>query len=97
MIARPVLKIENNEITSDFVRSAIDGREWINSRFHINLLSEKLIGNIIQQQSSLQEQHLQAFKNVLAKRKRRIEKKRGLRHKCNWNRQHQSIDPLNTH
>ena len=42
--------------------------------FHPNLLSEKLIGNITHHQETIQEQHLQALKNILAKRKRRIEK-----------------------
>ena len=58
----------------DVARVAIDGHKWIASRFHPNLLSEKLIGNITHHQESIQEQHLQALKNILAKRKRRIEK-----------------------
>ena len=32
----------------DVARVAIDGRKWIASRFHPNLLSEKLIGNIVE-------------------------------------------------
>ena len=55
---------------------AIDRRKWIASRFHPNLLSEKLIGYITQHQESIQEQHLQALTNILAKRKRRIEKEK---------------------
>ena len=58
----------------DVARVAINRRKWIASRFHPNLLSEKLIGNITHHQESIQEQHLQALKNILAKRKRRIEK-----------------------
>ncbi|MEL0161076.1 MAG: hypothetical protein VXA48_19245 [Deltaproteobacteria bacterium] len=34
----------------------------------------KLIGDITHHQESIQEQRLQALKNILAKRKRRIEK-----------------------
>ena len=60
----------------DVARVAIDGRKWIASRFHPNLLSEKLIGNITHHQESIQEQHLQALKNIMAKRKRRIEKEK---------------------
>jgi len=74
MIERLVLKVENGEMRPDVARVAIDGRKWIASRFHPNLLSEKLIGNITHHQESIQEQHLQALKNILAKRKRRIEK-----------------------
>ena len=58
----------------DVARVAIDGRKWIASRFHPNLLSEKLIGDITHQQESLQEQQLQALKNILANRWRRIER-----------------------
>ena len=58
----------------EVARVAIDGRTWIASRFHPNLLSEKLIGNITHYQETIQEQHLKALKNILAKRKRRIEK-----------------------
>ena len=74
MIERLILKVENGEIPPDVARVAIDGRKWIASRFHPNLLSEKLIGNITNHQASIQEQHLKALKNILAKRKRRIEK-----------------------
>ena len=74
MIERLVLKVENGEMPPDVARVAIDGRKWIASRFHPNLLSEKLIGNITHHQESIQEQHLQALKNIMAKRKRRIEK-----------------------
>ena len=73
MIERLVLKVENGEMQPDVARVAIDGRKWIASRFHPNLLSEKLIGNITHHQETIQEQHLQALKNILAKRKRRIE------------------------
>ena len=73
MIERLVLKVENGEMPPDVARVAIDGRKWIASRFHPNLLSEKLIGNITHHQESIQEQHLQALKNIMAKRKRRIE------------------------
>jgi len=76
MIERLVLKVENGEMPPDVARVAIDGRKWIASRFHPNLLSEKLIGNITHHQESIQEQHLQALKNIMAKRKRRIEKEK---------------------
>ena len=58
----------------DVARVAIDGRKWIASRFHPNLLSEKLIGNITHHQSSIQDQHLAALKSIVEKRKHRIEK-----------------------
>ncbi len=74
MIERLVLKVENAEILPDVARVTIDGRKWIASRFDPNPLSEELIGNITHHQESIQEQHLQALKNILAKRKRRIEK-----------------------
>ena len=74
MIERLVLKVENGEMTPDVARVAIDGRKWIASRFHPNLLSEKLIGNITHHQSSIQDQHLEALKNIVEKRKRQIEK-----------------------
>ena len=74
MIERLVLKVENGEMPPDVARVAIDWRKWIASCFHPNLLSEKLIGNITHHQETIQEQHLQALKNILAKRKRRIEK-----------------------
>ena len=74
MIERLVFEVQNGEMPPDVARVAIDEREWITSRFHPNLLSEKLIGNITHHQESIQEQHLQALKNILAKRKRRIEK-----------------------
>ena len=73
MIERLVLKVENGEMRPDVARVAIDGRKWIASRFHPNLLSEKLISNVTHHQETIQEQHLQALKNILAKRKRRIE------------------------
>ena len=76
MIERLVLKVENGEMPPDVARVAIDGRKWIASRFHPNLLSEKLIGNITHHQESIQEQHLQALKNIMAKRKHRIEKEK---------------------
>ena len=69
-----MLKVENGEMLPDVARVAIDGRKWIASRFHPNLLSEKLIGDIAHHQESIQEQHLQALKNIMAKRKRRIKK-----------------------
>ena len=74
MIERLVLKVENGEMPPDVARVAIDGRKWIASRFHPNLLSEKLIGNITHHQSSIQDQHLAALKNLVEKRKRQIEK-----------------------
>ena len=74
MIERLVLKVENGEMPPDVARVAIDGRKWIASRFHPNLLSEKLIGNITHHQSSIQDQHLAALKSIVEKRKRRIEK-----------------------
>ena len=43
MIERLVLKVENGEMRPEVARVAIDGRKWIASRFHPNLLSEKLI------------------------------------------------------
>ena len=76
MIERLVLKVENGEMSPDVARVAIDGRKWIANRFHPNLLSEKLIGNITHHQESIQEQHLQALKNIMAKRIRRIEKEK---------------------
>ena len=81
----------------DVARVAIDGRKWIVSRFHPNLLSEKLIGNITHHPESIQEQHLQALKNILAKRKRRIEKEEKSKAEGSWNSQHQTLDPLNTY
>ncbi len=74
MIERLVLKVENEEMRPDVARVAIDGRKWIASRFHPNLLSEKLIGNITHHQSSIQDQHLAALKNIVEKRKHQIEK-----------------------
>ena len=74
MIERLVLKVENGEMPPDVARVAIDGRKWIASRFHPNLLSEKLIGNITHHQSSIQDQHLVALKSIVEKRKRQIEK-----------------------
>ena len=74
MIERLVLKVENGEMPPDVARVAIDGRKWIASRFHPNLLSEKLIGNITHHQSSIQDQHLAALKSIVEKRKHRIEK-----------------------
>ena len=74
MIERLVLKVENGEMRPDVARVAIDGRKWVASRFHPNLLSEKLIGNITHHQSSLQDQHLVALKSIVEKRKRQIEK-----------------------
>ena len=53
MIERLVLKVENGEMPPDVARVAIDGRKWIASRFHPNLLSEKLIGNITHHQESI--------------------------------------------
>ena len=77
MIERLALKVKNGEMRPDVARVAIDGRKWIASRFHPNLLPpEKSIGNITHHQESIQEQHLQALKNILAKRKRRIEKEK---------------------
>ena len=74
MIERLVLKVENGEMPPDVARVAIDGRKWIASRFHPNLLSEKLIGNITHHQSSIQDQHLAALRSIVEKRKRQIEK-----------------------
>ena len=72
MIERLVLNVENGEMRPDVARVAIDGRKWIASRFHPNLLSEKLIGNIMHHQSSIQDQHLAALKSIVEKRKRQI-------------------------
>ena len=74
MIERLVLNVENGEMRPDVARVAIDGRKWVASRFHPNLLSEKLIGNITHHQSSIQDQHLVALKSIVEKRKRQIEK-----------------------
>ena len=49
MIERLVLKTENGEMLPDVARVVIDKRKSIASRFHPNLLSEKLIGNITHQ------------------------------------------------
>ena len=72
MIERLVLKVENGEMRPDVARVAIDGRKWIASRFHPNLLSEKLIGNIMHHQSSIQDQHLAALKSIVEKRKHQM-------------------------
>ena len=72
MIERLVLKVENREMPPDVARVAIDGRKWIASRFHPNLLSEKLIGNTTHHQSSIQDQHLAALKSIVEKRKRQF-------------------------
>ena len=72
MIERLVLKVENREMPPDVARVAIDGRKWIASRFHPNLLSEKLIGNITHHQSNIQDQHLAALKSIVEKRKCQI-------------------------
>ena len=56
----------------DIARFAIDGRKWIASRFHPNLLSEKLIGNITHHEASIQNHHLAALKNIVEKRKHQI-------------------------
>ena len=74
MIERLVLKVENGEMPPDVARVAIDGRKWIASRFHPNLLCEKLIGNITHHQGSIQDQHLAALRSIVEKRKRQIEK-----------------------
>ena len=76
MIERLVLKVENGEMPPDVARVAIDGRKWIASRFHPNLLSEKLIGNITHHQSSIQDQHLAALKSIVEKRKRQLKKEK---------------------
>ena len=72
MIERLVLKVENGEMRPDVARVAIDGRKWIASRFHPNLLSEKLIGNITHHEANIQDQHLAAFKSIVEKRKRQF-------------------------
>ena len=56
----------------DVARVAIDGRKWIASRFHPNLLSEKLIGNITHHEANIQDQHLAALKSIVEKRKRQM-------------------------
>ena len=56
----------------DVARVAIDGRKCVASRFHPNLLSEKLIGNITHHQSSIQDQHLAVLKSIVEKRKRQF-------------------------
>ena len=72
MIEGLVLRVEKGEMRPDIARVAIDGRKWIASRFHPNLLSEKLIGNITHHQSSIQDQHLAALKSIVKKRKRQF-------------------------
>ena len=72
MIERLVLKVENGEMRPDVARVAIDGRKWIASRFHPNLLSEKLIDNITHHQESIQEQHLAALKSIVERRKHQM-------------------------
>ena len=72
MIERLVLKVENGEMRPEVARVAIDGRKWIASRFHPNLLSEKLIGNITHHEANIQDQHLAALKSIVEKRKREI-------------------------
>jgi len=76
MIERLVLKVENGEMPPDVARVAIDGRKCIASRFHPNLLSEKLIGNITHHQSSIQDQHLAALKSIVEKRKRQLKEEK---------------------
>ena len=76
MIERLVLKVENGEMPPDVARVAIDGRKWIASHFHPNLLSEKLIGNITHHQSSIQDQHLAALKSIVEKRKRQLKEEK---------------------
>lgn len=51
---------------------AIDGRRGIASRFHPNVLSEELIGNITHYEANIQDQHLAAFKSIVEKRKRQF-------------------------
>ena len=53
-------------------QSAIDAVKWIASRFHPNLLSEKLIGNITHHEANIQDQHLAALKSIVEKRRRQI-------------------------
>ena len=72
MIERLVLKVENGEMRPEVARIAIDGRKWIASRFHPNLLSEKLIGNITHHEANIQDQHLAALKSIVEKRKRQF-------------------------
>ena len=72
MIERLVLKVENGEMRPDVARVAIDGRKWIASRFHPNLLSEKLIGNITHHEDNFKVQHLAALKSIVDKRKRQF-------------------------
>jgi hypothetical protein len=67
-----VSKTENGEMRPDVARVAIDGRKCVASRFHPNLLSEKLIGNITHHQSSIQDQHLAVLKSIVEKRKRQF-------------------------
>ena len=65
-------KVENGEIRPDVTQFAIDGRREIASRFHPNLLSEKLIGNITHHEANIQDQHLAALKSIVEKRKRQM-------------------------
>ena len=53
-------------------QSAIDAVKWIASRFHRNLLSEKIIGNVTHYEANIQDQHLAAFKSIVEKRKRQF-------------------------
>ena len=70
MIEPLVLKIKNGEMRPDVNRVTINGRKWIASLFHPNLLSEKLICNITHYEASIQDQHLAALKSIFEKRKR---------------------------
>ena len=66
MIERLMLKAENAEIRPDFARVAIDGRKWIASRFHPDLLSKKLIGEVTNRQSRLRGQRFYTLGIFLA-------------------------------
>ena len=65
-------KVEYGEIRPDVTQFAIDGRRGIASRFHPNVLSEELIGNITHYEANIQDQHLVAFKSIVEKRKRQF-------------------------
>ena len=57
---------------SDVTQAIIDGRKWIVSRFHHNILSEKLIGNIIHREASIRDENPAVLKRIMAKRKRQM-------------------------
>ena len=98
MIEGLVLKVENGEMSPDVAQVAIDGRKWIASRFHPNLLFEKLIGKITHHQNCIPEQHWAALKSIVEnwKRQMKVEVKAKQTEDIQ-NHQYQVLDPLNIH